>query len=131
MQIRSKYAFETAHRQYGDTSKCGFLHGHNWIAEVIIDGFVNHLGYVVDFKDVKEIINEMDHTVLLCEQDPLVEVLKSEGQRVFTFQKNPTCENLAEYITHRIIRMEGSINKVTVIVWENDKSWAKFSKSVR
>jgi 6-pyruvoyltetrahydropterin/6-carboxytetrahydropterin synthase len=131
VQIASKYPFEAAHRQYGDPSKCGFLHGHNWVAEVLIDGYTNNLGYVVDFKDVKDLVNTLDHCVLLKEGDPLIKILRDAGQRVVIMGKNPTCENVAEYLTRNILDMSGTIKKVTVIVWENEKSFAKFTKSNR
>jgi 6-pyruvoyltetrahydropterin/6-carboxytetrahydropterin synthase len=129
VQIGSKYAWEAAHRQFGDESKCGFLHGHNWIAEVIIDGYTNGIGYVVDFKDIKDVVNELDHKTMLVEGDPLIEVLRTAGQRVIVLPKNPTCENVAEYLTKRILELSGTIKKVTVIVWENEKSFARFTKS--
>lgn len=129
VQIRSLYEFEAAHRQHGDPSKCGFLHGHNWVAEVIIDGYTNPLGYVVDFKDIKEAINILDHKTLLVEGDPLIKILQDAGQRVYVLPKNPTCENVAEFLTKRVLDLSGNIKKVTVIVWENNKSYAKFTKS--
>ena len=130
--IGTTVKFETAHRQYKDPGKCGFLHGHNWVAEVIIEGHTDKLGYVIDFKDVKTIINEMDHKVLLSVDDPLVEELQKLEQKVMVLPDNPTCENIAKYIARKLVSFDVvHIREVTVVLWENDKSWAKYVQKVK
>lgn len=127
--ISTEVAFEAAHRQYGDPSKCGKLHGHNWVAVVSIEGFTNHLGYVIDFKDIKDEINVFDHVVVLHDKDPLGDVLRANDQKVVVLPDNPTCENIAKAITLRLIDVDhGHIKKVTVVLWENSKSNAKYTK---
>lgn len=123
--IRTVVKFETAHRQLGDPSKCGKLHGHNWKAEVIVTGNPGNLGYIVDFKDVKSEINYYDHSVVLNEDDPLVKILKDSGQRVRTIKDNPTCEIFAEVLANQILNLSPNIDVVQLTLWENDESYAE------
>jgi 6-pyruvoyltetrahydropterin/6-carboxytetrahydropterin synthase len=119
--------FEAAHRQLGDQGKCGRLHGHNWKVEVNIAGRQNKLGYIVDFKDIKEFVDSFDHCVILHIEDPLGKVLKDNKQKVVDLMENPTCENIADviadWIFHSILNQPDGA--VVVKVWENHKSWAE------
>lgn len=67
MIIRVKTHFDAAHMLQNYDGQCSNLHGHRW--EVIFDfeGSMNvDTGMVIDFKIVKDIINEVipDHTYL-------------------------------------------------------------------
>jgi len=118
--------FAAAHRQYGDKGKCGKLHGHNWDVDIKILGDVGDIGYVVDFKKIKEYIEEsFDHKVILNIHDPLVEIL--QGHEIVALPENPTCENLAKEIAKLIKAMGENIKRVTVRVYENKNSWAEVS----
>lgn len=130
--ITTSVRFEAAHRQYGDPSKCGHLHGHNWKADVSISGEVKDaLGYLVDFKDIKELIREKyDHKVILHVEDPLVALLTSAEQEVAVIGMNPTCENLANIVANdigRLVEGKANIYYVNVQVYENDESSAMSS----
>jgi len=130
MIIRTVAKFEAAHRQLGDESKCGFLHGHNWKVEFFIEGdIVGEVGYIIDFKIVKTIVSAYDHMVLLHKDDPLVRILQINGQRVVDLDVNPTAENLALLIKGRVEDMMANndivYRRVLVRVWENSESYAE------
>lgn len=121
--------FETAHRQYGDMSKCGYLHGHNWKADIrITAGKVGPLGYIVDFKEVKEAIREMDHKILIYDGDPLTDDLMKHKQKLYRMNSNPTCENISQHILELLVgvccQVESLMN-IEVRVWENEDSYAE------
>lgn len=125
--IKTEVCFEAAHRQCGDPGKCGFLHGHNWCVEVVVGGVVtDDVGYLIDFKDFKEMVDRFDHKVLLLESDPLAAVLESNQQRVYLLPLNPTCENLAKVFLDEIhVRTHNKqVDFISITVWENDKSMA-------
>ena len=71
MIIAKHFEFEAAHQLpdiecYG---KCKNLHGHTYKLIVEVNGEVNELGWVINFKDLKKIIHEQviekyDHTFL-------------------------------------------------------------------
>lgn len=125
--IKTEVAFEAAHRQYGDPGKCGSLHGHNWYVEFVLGGTVtSELGYLIDFKELKEMVDRYDHRVLLIEDDPLAAILESNEQRVYRLPLNPTCENIAKLLLDEIhMRMHTQqVDFISITVWENDKSMA-------
>ncbi len=68
-------------------SKCGTLHGHNWIITVFLASKeLNSDGMVVDFKHVKTTIHDyLDHTNF---NDKL--------------PFNPTAENIAEWVVKQL-----------------------------
>jgi 6-pyruvoyltetrahydropterin/6-carboxytetrahydropterin synthase len=123
--IKTEAAFEAAHRQLGDPGKCSFLHGHNWVVEFVLEGNVtNKVGYLIDFKDLKEMVDRYDHRVLLIEDDPLAAILENNEQRVYRLPLNPTCENIAKLLldeVHCRTHMQ-DVSFISVTVWENDKS---------
>lgn len=121
--INTRLHFEAAHRQFGDSSKCGYLHGHNWAVDVYIDSdTILPVGYIVDFKDLKEITDQYDHKVLLIESDPLGNVLEMAGQKVKRLTLNPTCECLCLILAKEFAKIIPSFNTITVVVHENDHS---------
>ena len=126
MLIKTERKFESAHRQFGDTSKCGKLHGHNWLVEIEVEGTPGVLGYIVDFKKLCDIVDRLDHKVLLQEDDPLVLVLREYSQEVVTFKVNPTCENLAYYFLESFAELLNNERSrwqvIYVAVYENDIS---------
>ena len=115
LRIKRKYKFESAHFLPNHQGKCKNLHGHQWVVEVVLEGFINpdsnssEWGMVMDFKEidsiVKPIIERFDHCLL---NNLLV---------------NPTAENivvnLGQIITRHLIE---SINLIKVIVWESENS---------
>jgi 6-pyruvoyltetrahydropterin/6-carboxytetrahydropterin synthase len=68
MIIAKHFEFESAHQlpdipEYG---KCRYLHGHTYKLTVEVEGYVNERGWVINFKDLKAIvqtlvIDRLDH----------------------------------------------------------------------
>ena len=58
---------------------------------------------VCDFSDIKRIVKgwvdrELDHKMILREDDPLVGPMKQLGEPVFIVQSNPTVEHIAKLL---------------------------------
>ncbi|MFW6122407.1 MAG: 6-pyruvoyl trahydropterin synthase family protein [Petrotogales bacterium] len=74
-----------AHMIRNHKGKCSKLHGHNYKVTVeleILD--LNDMGMVVDFGDVKSVIDDYDHKTLISEQvetDDEYAYLKSNGKK--------------------------------------------------
>lgn len=121
--INTRLYFEAAHRQFGDPSKCGYLHGHNWAVDVYVNsGHISPIGYIIDFKDLKEVTDAYDHKVLLHKDDPLAKVLSDAGQKVKTLDLNPTCECISILLCKEFAKVIPSFDEITVVVHENEKS---------
>ncbi len=122
-ELSVKVEFEAAHRIVDYPGKCNRLHGHNWVVEVNVTGTkLNELGMLVDFKDLKQEVNEvmehLDHRYL----NELPEF--AEGH-------NPTAEHIAEYIYNAladraVFQQECQLKNVKV--WESAKSAVIYSK---
>jgi 6-pyruvoyltetrahydropterin/6-carboxytetrahydropterin synthase len=89
-------------------SKCGNLHGHNWIITVYCRAqTLNAEGMVVDFSHIKKVVSEkMDHQNL---------------NEVFPF--NPTAEHIAEWICSQIpecFKVEVQESADNTVVYEKD-----------
>lgn len=125
VSIRTVESFESAHRTLSDSGKCVRLHGHNWKVEIEITGNPNDDGYIVDFKELKNVIKLMDHKVLLKEDDPLLELLWKNPEQVYTLKNEPTCENLSKHIAEDLIPKNKNIEVILVRVWENDNSYGE------
>lgn len=128
MRIITTSEFEAAHRQLGDPSKCGKLHGHNWRVQFEIQYHeLNPIGYLADFKDLTSLTDMYDHCVLLHMDDPLLRVLQNAEQNVLACNGNPTCENIAMWLYRAVTNKvpEGSIVQITV--YENNRSRATYN----
>ena len=132
MRLVVEETFSAAHRLLGYDGPCGKLHGHNWRVRVEIEGRPDNIQYmVVDFTEIKRIIRELDHKVLLCEDDKMCLILAVNGHDVVKLPHNPTCECLAEYIARRIIEIYGQrLSYISVTVWETDKQSATYATPV-
>jgi 6-pyruvoyltetrahydropterin/6-carboxytetrahydropterin synthase len=109
-----KIEFDAAHRVMEHESKCKFLHGHRYVIEAsfISNNTTNNtdnIGRVIDFGCVKELLggwidDNWDHTTILYEKDKLLgdNILAITSQNIFYLPKNPTAENMAEYLLNEI-----------------------------
>ena len=84
-EIVKSIEFCYGHRLLEHPGLCANLHGHNAKADVMLGSeTLDHLGMVMDFSDVKAVLKSwidatLDHTLILCKDDPMVEVLKTNG----------------------------------------------------
>lgn len=101
--------FSASHRLPDYDGPCADLHGHNWRVEVWITGNVNAVtGMLIDFREIKEVIDSYDHTHL---NDMI---------------PNPTAEYLAYEIWKRLFQDHTDLSHCTVRVWESDHAYAEY-----
>jgi 6-pyruvoyltetrahydropterin/6-carboxytetrahydropterin synthase len=122
--------FSYGHRLLEHNGKCRYLHGHNGILEVDIDAAeLDAMGMVIDFARVSEVVKgwvdtNLDHRMLLCRADPLVEVLTRAGEPLYLMDDNPTAENIAGLVWHAA-RANG-LNVSEIRLWETSTSRASY-----
>ena len=105
MKLYLRRKFAASHFLPGHP-KCGASHGHTFLAEVWLEDEVDpKTGMVVDFSEVKRVIDTCDH----CR---LNDVLPKE-------YLPPTAENLVKYFLHYIPKA------YRVRVWESDDACAE------
>ena len=113
--VRGK--FSSAHFLRGYKGKCETLHGHNYLVECTIEGKeVDGLGMLMDFNKLKnllsEVLNELDH--------------KNFNDLPPFKEKNPTAENIAEFIYREMKDRIPMTLLLHIKVWETDENCAEY-----
>jgi 6-pyruvoyltetrahydropterin/6-carboxytetrahydropterin synthase len=129
--VTKKIDFCYGHRLLDYEGVCRHPHGHNAVAEIEIQTEqLDARNMVTDFTDIKQIVKgwidrELDHKMILRQDDPLVRLLQSIGEPMYLLDSNPTVERIARLIFD-ISRQEGlPVSRVTV--WETPTSWATYA----
>ena len=95
--------FSAAHFITYGGSECEHLHGHNYRVRVTLGGSLNRNAYVYDFVGLREIVadlvSELDHRLLLPEENPAFDVQRGRDRVV----RNTTAEELASHLADRIV----------------------------
>jgi len=97
-----KHEISAAHWLEGYDGPCVNLHGHTFLIEVWCKGPIQDDGMVIDFKQIKDILNEYDHRTLN-----------------FVMDVQPTAENFAVLLLSKIPFA------IKVRVWESGKAYAE------
>lgn len=112
--------------------KCARPHGHNGRLEIeLVSETLDGRGMVVDFGEVKArlvefIDREIDHRMLLRQDDPMIPALESVGEPCFVMTENPTAENIARLI-FRQARSQG-LPVRAVRLWETPDACAAYGE---
>lgn len=129
-RISKQIAFCYGHRLLDHAGKCRHLHGHNARAVITLEApELDGQGMVRDFGEVGDALKawverEIDHTMLLHPDDPVLPVLQEAGERVFTMKRNPTAENIARMLFE--VAREAGFPVVEVVLWETDTACATY-----
>ena len=128
-RIYKEVFFDATHRLMHYQGKCSRLHGHRWRVQVWMAGKPDPVtGILVDYNQIREVIERFDHQVILNREDPMAECLR-RFHEVDTTEGDPSSETLAAEI-ERMIEGEclrnGNAARVTRIrVWESDTCFAE------
>lgn len=120
------------HRLLGHRGKCRHLHGHNARAQIRLESeSLDSLGLVVDFKDIGDYLKswlhaEIDHTMLLFREDPVLPLLLAAGERVYAMDANPSAENIARLIFEHV--EQGGFPVVEVTLFETYSGSASYRR---
>ena len=120
IRITKQFSFEAGHALYGYDGKCRNLHGHSYHLSVTVIGspitdsdHVKH-GMVIDFGDLKKIVNEevvdvFDHSMVFNKNTPhkeLAQELVDREHYILLVDYQPTTEmmiiDFAEKIKKRL-----------------------------
>lgn len=137
--ITKIFRFETAHAIHHYPGSCANIHGHSYELHVTVqatqpsDDFLKGLGILIDFKDLKALvqhyaISALDHR-LIVSQAYLAEVNKnfSESELV-VLEVEPTAENLLIFLRNQIrAHLPEGIQLTSLKLWETRDSYAEWS----
>jgi 6-pyruvoyltetrahydropterin/6-carboxytetrahydropterin synthase len=129
--VTKRIEFCYGHRLMEYDGVCRHPHGHNAVVEIDIrSDTLDRRNMVADFSDIKRIVKgwidrELDHRMILRQDDPLAAVLRDMGEPMYLLESNPTVERIAQLIFD-VSRDQGlPVSRVTV--WETPTSWATYS----
>lgn len=107
--------FCAGHRVHLHESKCRNMHGHNYVlhfsarAKKPEEAELDSLGRVIDFSVMKQLLGDWidenwDHGFIHYVEDSEVRyaLARIPTQKVYALPANPTAENMAAYLLHRV-----------------------------
>ena len=130
----------TAHKLSRYDGACANVHGHNidWEIEIVVSmEDTGNDNMPLDFKQVSEIIDQVDHELLLSREDEMLELDPAWGGApsdenlpvryvsevygpVWVFDGDPTCELLADWMRSEIGELD-SVVESWVTAYETEK----------
>lgn len=137
VELTRKFTFEMAHALRGYDGLCRNVHGHSYKLFVTVAGepSVNEnspkLGMVMDFSDMKKIVNELivdelDHA-LVVRAGGDTSWLRAQNYRVIETPYQPTCENMVIDFAERIAeRLPLGVELSEVRLYETENSYATY-----
>lgn len=129
-RVTREIKFCYGHRLLGYAGKCKYLHGHNGRAIITIEADqLDELGMVMDFSEIKRVVSSwidenLDHRMILHQDDPILPTLRKMGEPVFVVACNPTAENIAKIIFD--FTREHGFPVTEVRLWETDSCYATY-----
>ncbi|ASB49072.1 6-pyruvoyl trahydropterin synthase family protein [Alkalitalea saponilacus] len=107
IRLTKEFRFEMAHALWNYDGLCRNIHGHSYILQVTVIGEPisdqdnTKLGMVMDFGDLKAIVNreivkDLDHSIVVSNMvsPEIIKQMGQMGERHFLVDYQPTCENM-------------------------------------
>lgn len=138
-----KFRFEMAHMLSKHPSLCRNVHGHSYVLEVTAIANNNDCDMVVDFSDLKQLVNsvivdKMDHafaynvdTTDECEL-AIVDVLKKYGKKIVAFTGRPTaevmCKEIYNKLSTNIQHITNNYRLCKIRLYETESGWVEYAE---
>ncbi len=133
--VTREISFCYGHRLLNYSGKCRHLHGHNGRAVITLAAAaLDELGMVMDFSRLKRVVGgwidqTLDHKMLLHRDDPVLPLLRQQGEPVHVLDVNPTAENIARLIFEFTAAQGFPV--IEVQLWETDTCFAAYRGPAR
>ena len=139
IRITKQFNFETGHALYGYDGKCKNVHGHSYKLSVTVSGKPikdnTHVkfGMVIDFSDLKKIVNEeivdvFDHATVFNLE--LAKELMARDHHVILVDYQPTSEMMVIDFAEKIAkRLPKNIKLHAIKLQETETSFAEWFAS--
>jgi 6-pyruvoyltetrahydropterin/6-carboxytetrahydropterin synthase len=138
LSITKIFRFETAHAIYGYPGPCAYIHGHTYELHVgvkahnTLDGYLDDLGILIDFKELKSIVQEnvvrsLDHKLILSKTFLANTADTFAAEALVVFDYEPTAENILVYIRENLLRvMPSHVRLCSLQLWETRDSYVEW-----
>lgn len=137
------FHFEAAHALVGYDGKCRNIHGHSYELQVTVKGLPidepgnPKNGMVIDFHDLKRIVNEevverLDHSFIIGTNmpDDFVESAKRNFDKIVCVAYQPTTENMLTDFAERIkVKLPQNVELHSVRLQETRDSYAEWREN--
>lgn len=139
ISITKIFRFEAAHAIHNYPGPCAQLHGHSYELQVTVqakessDDFIGGLGIIIDFKNLKVLVQDaaidaLDHKLILSKAYLAETKRDYSSDELVVFDNEPTAENLLLFLCHQIrARLPNSIQLSALKLWETRDSYAEWS----
>lgn len=105
LRVTKIFHFEMAHAIHGYAGPCKNIHGHSYELYVTVaaandtDDYIPTPGFVIDFKDIKKLVNNsvieyFDHKLVLSRDFLAENPSFATAKNLVTWDAEPTAENL-------------------------------------
>ena len=132
MKIAKEFRWEMGHRLPEHFGKCKNIHGHSYKMIVELSGEVNAEGMVLDFYDLKKIVNpiveKLDHSFLVYSGDEeIIAFLEKMDSKKVIVGFQSTVENITRYFLGEISKNKfpSNISSLKVKVFETENVYAE------
>lgn len=129
IEISCAHFVHTSH----PTSPCRRLHGHNYSIYIEITGSTQPDGMIIDARDIKNLVNDLDHRTLLprslvsYNQDNYIININDKNYLLpkedcyIMIEESTTAELIADHLKRRIQTAYFMLTNITVVVQETSK----------
>lgn len=138
ISITKIFRFETAHAIHQYQGSCKNIHGHSYELHVAVrakqlpDDYVDGLGIILDFKELKTIVQSnvvrlLDHKLLLSKAYLEANKQKFSSDELVVFDVEPTAENILVFARNQILNaLPGDVQLHSLKLWETRDSYAEW-----
>lgn len=113
MRVTKRFRFDAAHHLPGYEGKCARVHGHGYVLEISVEGPVGADGFVMDFYDLKSVVNEQV-------------VDRLDHRDLNDIHPYPTAENIALWIWERLA--DALPRMAELKLYETPDSWVTLTR---
>lgn len=124
--ISKQFQFDAWHRITIHTWKCANIHGHRYKVIIILEGPIQENWMVTDFENLRRIKNRIDknwdHAYICHSTDKYGKIMKEDWLKIFDLWKEPTAENMTQYLFHLIKKKEKMLYSVEIYETPNSSA---------
>ncbi len=143
IRVTKEFNFEIAHALWNYDGPCANIHGHSYrmfvtvIGDPITDENNPKNGMVVDFSDLKNIVNQeiidpLDHSIILNKKafDSLNSTDNQMFKKQYIVDYQPTCENMLIDFTRKLLKkIPAGLKLHNIKLYETATSFAEWYAS--
>jgi 6-pyruvoyltetrahydropterin/6-carboxytetrahydropterin synthase len=138
LSVTKIFRFETAHAILGYAGSCKNIHGHSYVLHVTVrlndasDDFLPAPGFVIDFKELKAILNEQvvsrfDHKIILSADYLAEHPALTSLENLETWPVEPTAENMLLWIRKQLEEtLLNGVQLAALRLYETSDSFAEW-----